>query len=160
MARAYEETKMAWTSVENDGGLMAEGDYEVICLKAKEGETQGGTPVIDFEFQVRTDIEQKYGRKHIFKSFFRDRKTGEWPADRIGKYANALGVPKGEQFELNDLVGKCCIVHMRPYKSNDGTMRDSVAWVAKTKAGEIGEVQQPAPAGGGFVEVPEEELPF
>ena len=41
---------MAWTSIENDGGLMAEGDYEVICLKCKQGETKGGTPVIDFEF--------------------------------------------------------------------------------------------------------------
>lgn len=152
---------MAWTSVENDGGLMVEGDYEVICLKCKQGETQGGTPVIDFDFQVRTDVEQKYGRKHVFKSFYPDRETGEWPTERIGKYANALGIPKGEQFELSDLVGKCCIVHMRPYKGNDGVTRDSVAWVAKSKAGQIGEVQQPAaPASGGFVEVADEELPF
>ena len=40
---------MGFKSVENTGGLMAEGDYEVICLVAKEGETKGGTPVIKFD---------------------------------------------------------------------------------------------------------------
>ena len=159
---------MAWKSVENSGGLMTEGDYEVICLKAEETTTKGGTPCIAFEFQVRSDVEQKYQRKHIFRNFYQDE-AGEWPVERIGKYANSLGIPKGESFELDDLVGKCCMVHMRPYKGNDGVERDSIAWTGASKAkpystsiggGEDAQEQPAQPASGSFVQVDDEELPF
>ena len=148
---------MRFTSQENSGGLMAEGDYEVICLKAEEAETKGGIPVIKFDFQVRSDVDQKYQRKHIFKSFFRDDETGEWPADKIGKYANSMGIPKGEEFELSDLEGKCLILHMKPYTGKDGTTRDSINYTKPTEAGQYGE----APASSNsFVKVEDEELPF
>lgn len=158
---------MAWKSVENTGGLMAEGDYEVICLKAEEGETKGGTPCVAFEFQVRSDVEQKYQRKHIFRNFYRDVESGEWPVDRIGKYANSLGIPKGESFELTDLVGRCCLVHMRPYKGNDGVERDSIAWTGASKAAPFSASLDESPAEvtaetqkSGFVPVEDEDLPF
>lgn len=150
---------MGFKSVENNDGLMAEGDYEVICLKAEETETKGGTPCIAFEFQVRSDVEQKYQRKHIFRNFYQDE-AGEWPADRIGKYANSMGIPKGADFELADLVGKCCIVHMKPYKGNDGVERDSIQYTKPTEAGEMGETLK-ANVPDGFVAVEsDDELPF
>lgn len=148
---------MPWTSYENTGGLMAEGDYEVICLKAAEGETNGGTPCIKFDFQVRSDVEQKYQRKHIFKSFFRDDDTGEWPKEKIGKLANSMGIEKGQTFELSDLVGKCLILHMKPYKGNDGVERDSIFWTAPTKAGQYGAAPETAAK---YTPVEDEELPF
>jgi hypothetical protein len=52
---------------------------------------------------------------------------------------------------------------MRPYKGNDGVTRDSIAWVAQTKAGQIGEVTPGAPSvpTAGYMEVDESEpLPF
>lgn len=149
---------MSFKSVENDGGLMAEGDYEVICLKAEETETKGGTPCIKFDFQVRSDVEQKYQRKHIFKSFFRDDDTGEWPAERIGKYANSMGIPKGQEFELKDLEGKCLILHMKPYTGKDGTTRDSINYTKPTEAGQYGAASATA---AGYTQVDtSEELPF
>ena len=101
---------MGFKSVENTGGLMAEGDYEVICLVAKEGETKGGTPVIKFDFQVRSDVEQKYQRKHVFKSFYRDNETGEWPEDKIGKYANST---KNHQIWKQYLLHACLLFNMK-----------------------------------------------
>jgi len=153
---------MAFKSVENNGGVMAEGDYEVICLKAEETKTKGGTPVIKMEFQVRSDVEQKYQRKHIFKSFYQDDDTGEWPVEKIGKYANAMGIPKGMDFELRDLQGRCLILHMRPYKPKDGgEERDSIAWTAATKAGQYGAApEKPAAPAGYSVVDPKEDLPF
>ena len=153
---------MGFKSVENNGGVMAEGDYEVICLKAEETETKGGTPVIKLEFQVRSDVEQKYQRKHIFKSFFRDDDTGEWPAEKIGKYANSMGIPKGMDFELRDLCGRCLILHMRPYKPKDGgEERDSIAWTAPTKAGQYGAAPaENSLAGSGYELVDDSEIPF
>lgn len=149
---------MAFKSVENNGngGLMAEGDYEVICLKAEETTTKGGTPVIKFDFQVRSDVEQKYQRKHIFKNFYQND-SGEWPAAKIGKYANSMGIPNGMDFDLKDLNGRCLILHMRPFKPQDGEERDSIAWTAPTKAGQYGAAPVPA----GYTEVDgSESLPF
>lgn len=150
---------MAFKAYENDGGLMVEGDYEVICLKAVETTTRTtGAPVIALDFQVRSDVEQKYQRKHIFKNFYQDEKGG-WPVEKIGKLANALGIEKGAEFEISDLVGRCCILHMRPFKGNDGVERDAIFYAKKTKAGQAVNVLE-AGSADGFEEVTDEELPF
>ena len=149
---------MSFKSYENDGGLMAEGDYEVICLKAVETSTKNtGMPVIAFDFQVRSDVDQKYQRKHIFKNFYQDQE-GKWPAEKIGKLANALGVPKGEDFELADLTGKCCILHMKPFVGNDGVERDAIFYTKPTAAGQM--VKEAQPTAQGYTEVDDDDLPF
>lgn len=141
----------------NGGGLMKEGDYEVVLVKCEETTTKTTyTPVIAFDFQVRSDVEQPYQKKHIFKNFYQDKNTGEWPADKIGKLANALGVEKGQDFDLPDLVGRCCILHMKPMMGNDGIERDTIFWSAATKAGQM--IQEPE--AGGYTEVDDEEIPF
>ena len=144
---------MAFKAYENDSGLMVEGDYEVICLKAREEVTRTTQkPVISFDFQVRSDVEQKYQRKHIFKSFYQDE-SGQWPKEKIGRLANALGIEKGREFELSELEGQCCILHMKPFTGQDGVARDAIFYAAATKAGQIG-------GPSGFAKVEDEELPF
>lgn len=150
---------MAFTSHENTGAntCMREGDYEVILMTCSETTTRTtGTPCIAFDFKVREDVNQAYQGKHIFKNFYRDRETGEWPGDKIGRLANALGIEKGAQFELDELVGRCCILHMRPFKGQDGVERDSIYYAECTKAGQA---IASAPSGG-FTEVEDDELPF
>lgn len=137
---------------------MPEGDYEVICLQTVETTTKtSGLPVIKMDFQVRSDVDQAYQRKHIFKNFFQDD-NGQWPGGKIGKLANALGIPEGETFELADLEGRCCILHMKPYTGNDGVERDSIFYSMPTKAGQM--VQAAPTAAQGYEEVENEELPF
>lgn len=150
---------MAFKSYENTGsdGVMLEGDYEVQLVSCGETTTRmSGIPCIAFEFVVREDVEQRYKRKHIFKNFFKSD-DGMWPYEKIGKIANALGVPKGQEFELHDLVGMCCILHIKPYKKQDGTMIDTIYYAKETEAGQL---IQPASNSNNFVEVDDEELPF
>lgn len=154
---------MAFKSYENSGAnqAMVEGDYEVILVKCCETSTKtSGIPVIAFDFQVREDVEQKYQRKHIFKNFYQDRETYEWPMEKIGKFANALGVPKDSEFELEDLVGKCCILHMRPFTGDDGVARDAIFYSAPTKVGQM--IQSLPTIDEGYVEVDDDagDLPF
>ncbi|MFR8331179.1 MAG: DUF669 domain-containing protein [Oscillospiraceae bacterium] len=101
------ETIWRLKSYANDQDLMRAGEYEVSLPRiVTRRRLKNGTECIKFEFVVRGDIEQAYQNKHKFKQFYRDRETGEWPMEKIGKYANALGIPKDDEFELDDLVGR------------------------------------------------------
>ena len=153
---------MAFKSYENTGAstCMKEGDYEVMLMQCGETTTRtSGQPTIAFDFKVRDDVEQPYKGKHIFKNFYRDRETNEWPVEKIGRFANALGIEKGADFELDDLVGRCCILHMKPFVGQDGVERDSIYYAESTKVGQA--IGGAAPAGAqGFTEVEDDELPF
>lgn len=150
---------MSFKSCENTGGgVMPEGDYEVICLQAVETNAKTtGYPMIKFDFQVRSDVEQAYQRKHIFQNFFRDA-NDQWPDEWIGKFAYALGIPKDESFELADLEGRCCILHVYPYTDKNGVERDRIRYSAPTKAGQM--VQAAPTAAQGYEEVDDDEIPF
>ena len=149
---------MAFTSVENDSGLMREGEYEVYVLFAGESETKSGRECIKFEFIVRKDVDQDYKGKHIFKQFYRDKVTNQWPAEKIGKYANALGVPRGEQFELEDLIGRNCRAVMKHFDGDDGVTRETIFYLKPSEA-ETYVAELPKP---GFEDVDDldDELPF
>jgi len=149
---------MSFKSVENTQQLIAEGDYEVQCVKCEQGLTKTTyTPVINFDFVVRKDVEQPYGGKHVFKSFYQDDDTKEWPVDKIGRYAHSLGIPKDQEFDLSDLVGLCCMLRIKHYTANDGTTRESIYFTAPSKAEPA---IQAAPGNLGFEVVEDEELPF
>lgn len=123
-------------SVENDSGLMPQGEYEVYVKDCCFSETKNGTECIKFEFVVRSDIEQICKGRHMFKQFYRDRDTGLWPGDKIGKYANALGIPKDQDFELDDLVTRNCVMVVKHYQDNQtGEMKDCIFYLKSSKAG-------------------------
>lgn len=149
---------MAFKSYENtgsDSNTMLEGDYEVQLVNCRETKTRTSLiPCIEFDFVVRDDVDQRYRRKHIFKNFFKND-NGEWPVEKIGKIANALGIPQGQEFDLSDLIGLCCILHIKPYKRQDGTMIDTIYYAKSTEAGQL--VQM---ASNDFTEITEDDLPF
>ena len=148
---------MAFKSYENvnSDGTMLEGDYEVQLLNCVETQTRtSAIPCIEFDFVVRDDVEQKYKRKHIFKNFFRND-SGAWPVEKIGKIANALGIPRDKEFELSDLIGLCCILHIKPYTKQDGTKIDTIYYAKATEAGQLMQKQS-----NDFEEVDDDELPF
>ena len=138
--------------------LMAEGDYEVQCVRCEEGLTKTTyRPVINFDFVVRKDVEQPYGGKHVFKNFYQDEDTKEWPKDKIGRYANAPGIPKGQEVDISDLVGLCCMIRIKHYDGNDGIKRESILFTAPSKAAPA---IQATPGSLGYETVEDEELPF
>lgn len=131
---------MPFTSCVNTpaNNSMREGDYECILKKCEVGRTKtSGIECIDCDFVVREDVIQDYQRKHIFKRFYRDN-NGKWPMEKIGKMANALGVEQGSSFELADLVGLCCILHVKPWTPPDSLEpRDTILYFAQTKFGQM-----------------------
>lgn len=124
----------SFKSVENSGGLMAEGDYEVYVKSCGVTTTKAGNECISFDFVVRSDVNQPYQNKHIFKKFYPNRDTGEYPSEKIGKYANALGIEKGQEFAPDDLVGRNCIVHISHFTGDDGVTRECIFYTAPSNA--------------------------
>lgn len=154
---------MAFTSVPNENNLMAEGEYECILHSCDYGETKAGNPCIKFDFVVRSDVEQRYKGKHIFKNFYPDRETGEYDNSKIGKYASALGIPTGDPFELVDLEGCCCIVKIKHFTGDDGTEHECIFYCKPTEAGEkIQQLEYPATQDADFAMLNEDydDLPF
>lgn len=128
---------MGFKSVENDSGLMQEGEYEVYVHDCCETKTKSsGMDCIKFDFVVRADVDQKYKNKHIFKNFYKDKETGEWPNEKIGKYANALGIEKGTEFDLDDLIGRNCRAVIRHFTGGDGVKREAIFYLKPSSAGE------------------------
>ncbi len=146
---------------ENDFGPMEEGNYEVILKDAKYTQTQSGIPCISFDWVVRNDVEQKYKNKHIFKRYYQDDK-GNWPVDKLSKAAYGLGVPEGADFDVDDLVGKTCRVHVKPFTFTDGSGNertiDSITNYTASENGQL--VQTVEKKDDEFVNVEDEELPF
>lgn len=126
---------MVFRSVEADSDLMREGEYEVYVKNCCFSETNGGTECVKFEFVVRSDMDQPYQNKHKFKQFYRDRDSGQWPMEKIGKYANALGIPKGQDFELDELIGLSCRMVIKHYTDKEtGETRDCVFYLKSSAA--------------------------
>ena len=145
---------------ENDAGLMAKGYYECYVKDCKETTTKSGKQTIAFDFVVRSDVDQSYQNKHIFKNFYLDEKTGEYPVQKIGKYANALGIEKGTQFDLPDLIGRTCIVVITHFTGDDGETRDCIFYLKPSKAAPL--IQEAPSAAETFVSEAEldDDFPF
>ena len=126
---------MAFKAVENannSNGLMKEGKYEVTCKSAKFDVTPTDKEVISLDFVVRSDVEQQYKRKHIFKSFWKDD-NGNWPVEKIGKYATSMGFEPGKEFELEEMEGCDCIVVIKHFTGSDGIERECIFYTEPTE---------------------------
>ena len=145
-------------SVDSSHSLVPEGEYEVYLHDCGERTTKRtNMPVINFDFVIRADVEQPCKGQHVFKAFFQD-KSGRWPEEKIGKYANSLGVEKGADFDLLDLVGRHCVINVTHYEGNDGAMRENIYF---TKPSELEPYQlYNAANADGYTEVQDEKLPF
>lgn len=135
---AFEITSKANTNGEHTNAPMVEGDYEVQLINAEEKiGGNSGKPYLRFEFVVREDVDQRYRKHHIWRSYFKGE-DGQYDMDKIGHMASMLGVPEGVKIDLADLPGRCCLVHVKPYKNpKSGRESDSIQWYAPTKAGQI-----------------------
>ena len=117
----------------NNRTAIPEGKYECVCSACSEKTSLSGKPYVEFDFLIRKDVEQSAQGRHIFKKFFKDD-NGNYPEAKIGKYANALGIPAGSDFEYWQLRGMLCVVAVKNFKDDEtGEMRDCVFFTESSK---------------------------
>ncbi len=119
-------------SYQQERTLIPEGEYECLVQSCSVKESMSGKKYVEFDFFIRKDVEQKAQGRHIFKKFFEDE-NGVLPEKKIGKYAFALGIPKGQEFEPWELQGAYCLVNITHFDRDDGEKGDCVYFIEKSK---------------------------
>lgn len=114
-------------------GLMAEGTYEVLVVKAAEDVTKNGTEHINMHLVVRNDIDQKYKNKYVFHSMFKGKQTGQYHSGILNTIAKALQIQNGKKFDsldalLKDFVGKTAKITIKHEEYNGNTNERVKAW--------------------------------
>lgn len=102
---------MAFFKVDHDkaseGGLVTEGEYEVVVFKAFEDAAKSGTQFINLHLIIRNDIEQKHKNQWLFGSIWQSKATGEYHQGMLNGVARALQIENGKTFNtLDELVGE------------------------------------------------------
>ena len=68
-----------YENVNDDYGILPEGDYEVIIRNIEERTTKKGSTGLNLSLVVRNDIEQKFKDRYIFNQIMRLAKSAKLP---------------------------------------------------------------------------------
>ena len=113
--------------------LIPDGYYEVRCTEAEERTTANGDEYISMTFTVRDDVEQPCQNRKIFKSFWkRIEMDNDYDMKKIGQYAAALGVPKGTNFCLADLLYRDALAKISHFTNKNGEDKNCIYFLAPT----------------------------
>ena len=107
------------------GGIMPEGEYEIIISGAKEDETQNQTVYISVPMIVRNDIEQPYKNAFIWHAIWHmktpsqsDAEVGGYNSREIQSISKAVCFDNGTEFDsleqwMDALKSKLCRVTVK-----------------------------------------------
>lgn len=136
--------------------IIPAGDYECRVVTAMEKVDEDGAAYIQFEFKVREDVEQKCQGDTIRKRF-KPNEDGQYKVDKINEFAFACGIEEGEDYQLEELVGSCVIVHISCFKKSDtGEIVGYVAYLNPSKVGDSAQPLNPE----GFDDISTDDIPF
>lgn len=115
------------------GGLIAEGDYEVVVLKAFEDAAKSGTQFINLHLIIRNDIDQKHKNQFLFGSLWRNKESGQYHAGMINTVAKAFKIENGKKFNnleelLKEFIGKTARVNVKHEEYNGNTNARVKGW--------------------------------
>ncbi len=107
-----------YTDVNDEYGLIPEGQYEVIIKKVEERTTKNGSTGMNLTLVIRNDVEQQYKNRCLFHTLWKRKEPA--PADmqvqgysfkQVMILAKAATLPSGKVYEnvqalCADLVNK------------------------------------------------------
>lgn len=135
--------------------IIPAGDYECRVTSAMERVNEDGVAFIEFEFKVRDDVDQNCKGDTIRKRFKQDA-DGNYKANKINEFAYACGVEEDADYQLEELVGACVIVHISCFKKDTG---ETVGYVAYLNPSKAGDSAQPLNADE-FSTISTDDIPF
>lgn len=125
---------------ENNGGIMTEGDYEVVIAKVEEKTANSGSVSVQIELVVRNDVNQSYKNKHIWYQIWDTQKTRETGmyAKNINNISKHAGIQNGATFNSIDdwgrfLYGKPLLATVK-HDTYNGKTREKVTFIGASKS--------------------------
>jgi len=114
-------------------GLMKEGDYEILVVKAKQDQTKSGTDCINMQLVVRNDIDQQYKNKCVFNNLYKGKESGQYHSGMLNTMAKALKIENGKKYDslddlLADFIGKTANVTIKHEEYNGNKNERVKAW--------------------------------
>lgn len=119
--------------------IIPAGDYECRVASAMERVNEDGVAFIEFQFKVRDDVDQNC-KGDIIKKRFKQDADGNYKVNKINEFAFACGVEEGADYQLEELVGSCVIVHISCFTKDTG---EKVGYVAYLNPSKVGDSVQP-----------------
>jgi hypothetical protein len=84
--------------------LVAEGKYEAVVVNAEAKKTQAGKPMLNVDFEIRSDVPQNHqGAKILYNNFTFEH---EISVKIVNSLLKACGFPNGHPFNSPDDMAK------------------------------------------------------
>ena len=151
---------MAFTARKPAERSVLHGEFEIYCSAAAYSVARSGDDIIELEFTVRPDVQQDHQNYRFRKTFWLqgDGQLKDGDLDKLGKYAGALGIEEGQEFDLDDLIGLSARLRSFAFTNDEGRTFDCIA-LSKSKADKpyTTSITPPVPA---ELDEDDEELPF
>lgn len=95
-----------YENVNNDYGLIPEGEYEVVIRNIEERTTGNGATGLNLSLVIRNDVEQKYKDRYLFHTLWKRREPTEsdmqvqgYSWGQIMRLAKSAKLPSGKAYE-------------------------------------------------------------
>ena len=166
--------KMDYSNIKEGGGIIPEGDYEVVIKAAHFDVTPGGSTYINIPLIIRNDVEQPRKNAYIWHALWmkktptdQDKEFQGFSAPQIFRLCNAAGIPSDAEFKefgeiLEVLAGKLPRVTVYHDEYN-GKITAQVKFTNVTQHADCKHVfkaKDPALTEGEEIPVSDDDLPF
>lgn len=136
------------------------GDYECIVSKVEVKETSTKKPMVKVELTVRDDVEQE-GQKRKFFDNLVVQDNMMWKFQQVSKAAQ---LPVGEEYAtVEDFASALQYKNVRirnKHEVYNDEKQDRVAYWKETESGDAGGNDGDPFAGGGSINISDDDLPF
>ena len=137
--------------------IVAEGKYEAVIVNAETKTSQVGKPMMNVDFEIRSDVEQAHqGAKILYNNFTFEH---EIAVKIVNSLIKACGFPHGTAFDSPEALATALIgKHLEIVVKHEAAYNDPDKKYAKAKY--YNESKVGAPAGSAPVTINDNDLPF
>lgn len=129
-----------YENINDDFGVLPEGEYEVIIRNIEERTTQRGATGLNLSLVIRNDIEQKFKDRYIFYTIWKrkeptdaDKQVQGYGFNQIMRLAKSAKLPNGNAYEsimdmCKDLMHRTLKVTLE-HREWNGKQQENVKYV-------------------------------
>lgn len=150
--------KLDTENVSSGFELVAEGKYEAVIVNAEPKQTQAGKPMLNVDFEIRSDVNQPHqGSKVLYNNFTFEHEVA---VKIVNSLLKACGFPHGQSFNSPEEMAQALFnKHLEITVKHEADRNDPAKKYAKAKYYDVSKVNAPQ-QNGPSITVGDSDLPF